>query len=114
MSTLKDFVKTENERLEKEKKEWAENQNFPGFWVPKKGENKFDILNEEPRNKTFSDGKKKIIFRIQTGGENKDWAINPKNPIYKATIERLEKGQTSFVLLCTGQSDETRYEYLDK
>lgn len=114
MAGLADFIKNENQKLEQEARDFKEKNTFPGFWVPNKGENSFEItLDQEPRQKDFGNGLRKI-FRIQVSGKDFDWAINPKNPVYRELLQRLGKGQNSFVLLCTGSGKETRYEFLDK
>lgn len=113
MTTMKEFVEAENKKLEAENKEFYEKNQYPGFWTPEKGETRFEIMPNEPRQKEFK-GKMKVIFHVKVGGVEKDWAVNPKNPAYRELVKRLSKGQTSFVLLRTGSDTETRYEFLDK
>lgn len=114
MTTFKDFVGSEQQRLVKEKEEYLEKADFPGLFTPVEGENEFEVnVKVVPRNHDFGDGVR-VIFRVLVDGCDRDWAVNPRNPIYDELTSRLVSGQTEFVLLRTGLKQKTRYKFLDK
>lgn len=106
-------IKAENQKLELETQKFREEKNLPGFWIPEKGENRFSVNEKEVRDKDFGEGVRKI-FSVRVANQEKDWAVNPRNPIYKEIVKRLAGGQREFVLLRTGEGKLTRYEFLEK
>lgn len=106
-------IKAENEKLELENQKFREEQKLPGFWIPEKGENRLVVNEKEVREKDFGEGMRKI-FSVRIANQEKDWAVNPRNPVYKEIVKRLAGGQRDFVLLRTGEGKATRYEILDK
>lgn len=112
--SLADYARQEDERITAEKNKFLADQNLPGFWVPEIGENRFEIQDNPPREKDFGQGTRKIFQIKNQKGELKDWAVNPKNPVYADLMRRITNGQRLYVLLRTGKELNTRYEVLDK
>lgn len=113
MSNLQEFVEKEKTKLEQEAEKYREEHDMKGFWIPEKGETKFQAIDKEPREADWGEGKR-IVFRVKVGEEEKDWAVNPRNPVYRRLIQRMTAGEKEFTLLRTGEGKATRYEFLDK
>lgn len=111
--SFQESIFAENTKLEQETEKFRQEQNLPGFWIPEKGENWLGINEKDIRDKDFGEGVRKI-FSVRVANIDKDWAVNPRNPIYKEIVKRLAAGQREFVLLRTGEGKLTRYEFLDK
>ncbi len=108
--SLKQFAEEETERLEAESKKFQEEQDLPGCFIPEKGENSVEFLDMDVREKDFGQGIRKI-FRIKNKeGEERDWALNPKNPIYREIVKNINEGYTKMNILRTGEKTATRYE----
>ena len=78
--SFEESVKAENEKLELEAEKFRQDNDYPGFWIPEKGENKFKVFPVDVRDKDFGQGDRKI-FSVEVGGEKKDWALNARNLI---------------------------------
>jgi len=114
MSSLQEFCEKEKGKIEQEAEQYRKEHDMKGFWISEKGENHFTVLDKEIREVDFGDGMRKV-FRVKVNEkEELDWAVNPRNPIYKQLITRLSIGERSFVMLRTGEKQATRYEFLDK
>ena len=106
-------VKAEKERVEQEAQNYKDKANLPGFWVmPVDDISVFIVLEEEIRDKNFGEGMRKI-FAIEVEGERKDWALNPRNPLYSEVVLKLSEGCRVFKVLRKGDKGETRYTLKD-
>ncbi len=114
MSSLAEFAEKEDIRIEADKQKYAEENKLPGFFNMEEGENHFQILDDEPRQKEFN-GQPRKIFRIKLStGEERDWLVNPRNPIYSELIKKITEGKRAFVIMRHGFGLDTRYTILDK
>jgi len=113
MSSLQDFCEKEKKTIEQEAEKYKQEHDLKGFWIPEEGENRFTILDKDVRDQDFGEGTRKI-FRVKVNEEEKDWALNPRNPIYKQLINKLSEGKRSFVMLRAGEGKQTRYKFLEK
>ena len=106
-------IEAEKTKIEQEAEAYKSKENLPGFWVAPVDEvSSFTVLEEEVRDKDFGQGVRKI-FAITVKGERKDWALNPKNPLYGELVLKLADGDRVFDLLRVGEKAQTRYKLKD-
>lgn len=105
-----DSIKAEKSKIEQEAEAYKQREDLPGFWVAPVDEvSSFTVLEEEIRDKDFGQGVRKI-FSIEVKGERKDWALNPKNPLYGELVLKLAEGDRVFDVLRVGEKTQTRYK----
>ena len=111
--SLEDFVEVESKKLDEDKKKWAENKEFAPFFNLPEGESKVEFLGVEPRKITTDNGVK-VVFAIEVVGQKFDFAVNPRNPIYREIVHKLKEGKRVLHILRIGTKKDTRYKILEK
>ena len=107
--SFEESILAEKEKIEQDAQAYKDRADLPGFWVmPVDDISTFKVLDEDVRDKDFGQGVRKI-FAIEVEGERKDWALNPKNPLYSELVLRLAVGDRVFKVLRTGEKAQTRY-----
>lgn len=108
-----DSIEAEKIKLEQEAEAYKNKENLPGFWaLPVDDVSVFTVLEEDLRVKDFGEGERRI-FAVEVNGERKDWAINPKNPLYQEIVYKLSEGYRVFKVLRKGDKAQTRYTLKD-
>lgn len=103
-------IKAEKSKIEQEAEAYKDKEDLPGFWVAPVDEvSTFIVLEDEIREKDFGQGVRKI-FAVTVNGERRDWALNPKNPIYGELVLKLADGFREFDLSRVGEKSQTRYK----
>lgn len=111
--SFQESINAEKIRIERETEEYKKKENLPGFWVAPVDElSVFTVLEAEIRDKDFGEGLRKI-FSIEVDGAKKDWALNPRNPLYGELVLKLADGYRVFDVLRIGEKAKTRYKLKD-
>ncbi len=106
---LDKWIEQENRRMEKERSDYMDSHDMKSFWSPEKGSNKITLLAKVPRA-TKSDFGDKMAFRVVAEGQEWDWNINPKSPMYRQFVKLLAKAPVEITIIRTGDGKQTRYD----
>ena len=110
---LTKWVKTEQGRIEKERKDFMKKHDMKQFFRPPKGSIDVVLLPKVPRAIKGDYGTRQA-FRVGIGGTEFDWPVNPRSPIYRDLVEHLGDAPVAFELIRTGEGKQTRYDVVWK
>ena len=108
MSELSDFIASEKARMTKEREEYVKEQGFKPFVKWEQGITAFTLKPVIPRpHESF--GTPKMVFSIDVHGEELDWSVNPRSPMYRDLIDLMDNGTLNLSINRLGEGLETRY-----
>lgn len=55
----------------------------------------------------------KAWIPVKTGGEDKIWTLNVKNPFYRTLIEQGKAGKKTISVIKTGKGENTRFNLVE-
>ena len=109
--SVKDFVAGEQARRAKEREEYLEDKDYKEFIKWPQGVTSFTLEAVIPRdNESFGTPKK--VFRVTVKGEEFDWSINPRSPMYGDILDYLLEAPVDLKINRLGEGLETRYSLL--
>jgi hypothetical protein len=105
--SLNDYANKENTRLETEAKEVLKELGFAEFFKMPEGQTLMEFADQAPRvNDKFAN---RVIFRVSVNGEEKDWSVNTRSPLYRDLVALISKGTRKVSITRVGQGIDTRY-----
>ena len=108
---IKKFVEEERAAREADRAAYMQDHDMATFVKWPKGTTVFTLEPRIPRpHESF--GKAVKVFRITLGGEEFDWSINPRSPLYGQIVERLLEAPVELKLNRSGDGLQTRYELI--
>ena len=108
---IKKFVEEERAAREADRAAYMEEHDMKTFVKWPKGTTVFMLEPVIPRaHQSF--GKDVKVFRILIEGEEFDWSINPRSPLYGQIVERLLEAPVELKLNRSGDGLQTRYELI--
>jgi len=105
--SVKDFVASEKAAQEKQREEYLEGSGYRDFIKWEVGSTEFTLESSIPRDHD-SFGKPVKVFQILIDGEEFDWSVNPRSPMYGDILDKLVTGGDG-ILTRVGLGLETRY-----
>lgn len=110
----KTWMEEELNQMEEERKALREEKDYKDFLVLGRGEHSLEFLKpqEKPREIMGKFNKKQKVFRVKYQGEEKDWPVNIRNPVYYELLMMLKAGKTQIKILVSGEQETKRYEIL--
>jgi len=106
---LTKWVKTEQDRIEKERRDFMKKHDMKDFFQAPKGESQVVLLPKVPRAVKGDYGTRQA-FRVSVDSVERDWTVNPRSPIYRELVERIGEAPVGFTLIRTGEAKSTRYD----
>ena len=109
--SIKEYVVAEKAVREKQREEYLKDKDYKDFVVWPQGVTEFTLMPIFPRaHQSF--GKDKRVFRIEIGGEERDWSVNPLSPMYGDLLDLLLASPVTARLNRMGEGLDTRYSLL--
>ena len=107
--TLQPWFAAEKAKLDAEQKESLAKAGLKPFIKISRGENIVEILSPKtpPRDFNGEYGNRKI-FRVRQNGNEYDWGVNPRSPVFREIVTALSEGKTVLTILREGSGKEVR------
>lgn len=109
--SLKDFIKAEKAKIKKEREEYLEQKDYKEFVKWPQGVTEFTLEAAIPRPHV-SFGTAKKVFRVSKDGEELDWSVNPRSPMYRELLDLLAEAPCAVKINRLGEGLETRYSLI--
>ena len=110
MSDIKKFVQEELARMKAERKKYMEDECLTEFVAWEKGATSAVLLPKIPVYDPDGSFGPRYKFQVQLGENEYTWSVNPRSPMYRELISKLEEAPAGFVLIRTGDGKQTRYD----
>ena len=110
MSTLEEFIKKELAQAEENLKKAMEAKGLKPFLKMEKGENWMTLLPAIPRKEVDEYKKERAHFAVKVNGEEYDYAVNTRSPLYTQLLRKLVTAPTDICVIKTGERQDTKYE----
>jgi len=110
-TSIEEFYKAEKARIEAEREAYLADKDYKTFMKWNQGVTGFTLEPVIPRNHE-SFGKDKKVFRITIDGEEYDWPVNPRSPMYREVLDRLLEAPVEMRLNRLGEGLQTRYSLI--
>ena len=108
LDPLAAFIASEQSRMEKDRQEYLEEQDFKDFVRWPQGVTEFTLEPVIPRvHESF--GAEKRLFRVTVDGDLLDWSVNPRSPMYRELLDVLGGAPVELSINRLGEGLETRY-----
>jgi len=103
------FLNEEMIRLDQEKKQLYETKGMREFAQFEQGETKIALIPMTPKLNEKGQYGVRRVFRIAMGGKEYDWGINPRSPMYRELLKRLQDNMLEFTVIKIGEGKATRW-----
>ena len=108
--SIKEFVQKELARMEEERKQYMEDQGLIDYVVWEKGATSAVLLPKIPVHDPDGSFGPRYKFQVKLGENEYTWSVNPRSPMYRELVSKLEVAPAGFVLIRTGDGKQTRYD----
>jgi len=108
---MKNWLKTEQERLEKERAEILKEKGYEQLFRFPVGETRISVLMTQPRIQEGRGGRNFAVFEVEVDGKKVQTGVNLVSPMYREFINRMASGDVEFSVIRTGMGLDTRYAF---
>ena len=109
---LEDFVAADQAARVESRALYLEEHDMKDFVKWPQGVTDFELQPTIPRSHD-SFGKQKMAFRVVVDGEELDWSVNPRSPMYGQVVDRLLEAPVAMKINRLGEGLKTRYSLLE-
>ena len=109
--TIEEFYAAEKARIGAEREAFLADKDYKTFVKWEQGVTGFTLEPVIPRDHE-SFGKNKKVFRITIDGEEYDWPVSPRSPMYREVLDRLLEAPVEMRLNRLGEGLQTRYSLI--
>ena len=113
MTKIEDFVKADQAARAEARVVYMEEHDMKSFVKWPQGVTEFRLQPVIPRDhESFGTPKKVFRIALETG-EEFDWSINPRSPMYGQIVDKLLEAPVALKLNRMGEGLKTRYSLLE-